>query len=190
MSSLANLKEYAYTYADYKDWELKPGERFELIDGEAYEMAAPSAYHQSISVELSAQFQVFFRDKPCKVYPAPYDVRLFYAEDDSDDVVVEPDLSVVCGKEKRGKEACHGAPDFVAEILSPGNTVLEMQQKLALYKEAGVREYWILDPLTKTVQVFHFDKQSIMPQTFHEKDKAGVGIFPGLVINLEQVFKE
>jgi Uma2 family endonuclease len=177
-----------FTYADYKEWELAVGERYELIRGTAYAMAAPSWYHQSISVELTTQFHTFFRGKPCKVFSAPFDVRLFYQEDGRDDTVVQPDLSVVCGAEKRGKEGCRGAPDFVAEMLSPGNTAEEMQRKLLLYKEAGVREYWIVDPVTKSVQKISFENAGI--GFFRETDKATIDIFPGLEIDLALVFKE
>jgi len=94
-----------WTYADYKDWELKPGERYEIIYGEAYAMSAPNAYHQTILTELLKQIAVFLTGRECKVYPAPYDVRLFYEEDPdgedvgSDDTVVQPDISVVCDGE-------------------------------------------------------------------------------------------
>ncbi|MDR0561449.1 MAG: Uma2 family endonuclease, partial [Spirochaetaceae bacterium] len=135
-----------FTYADYKSWDTVPGERYELICGSAYAMSAPSAYHQSILMELSKQIAVYLTGKPCKVYPAPYDVRLFYQEDEQDDTVVQPDITIVCDAEKRGKEGCRGAPDFAAEILSPANTAAEMRRKFALYREAGVKEYWELDP--------------------------------------------
>ena len=111
-----------FNYYDYKNWELKEGERWELIYGEAFAMSAPDARHQEILMALSSQFHTFMRGKPCKVYPAPYDVRLFYEKDESDDTVVQPDISIVCGEEKRGKEGCRGAPDLVVEILSPSNT--------------------------------------------------------------------
>ncbi|MFP3091576.1 Uma2 family endonuclease, partial [Treponema sp. TIM-1] len=77
-----------FTYADYKAWELDEGERFELINGIAYAQAAPNDFHQAVLAELTAQLVVYLRGKPCKVRPAPYDVRLFYAEDESDDTVV------------------------------------------------------------------------------------------------------
>jgi Uma2 family endonuclease len=105
-----------FTYKDYKEWELAQGERFELIYGEAYAMAAPSAYHQTILAELIVQFGGYLRGKPCKVYPAPFDVRLFYEEDDGDDTVVQPDLSVVCDPQKQGKEGCRGAPDLEIDL--------------------------------------------------------------------------
>jgi Uma2 family endonuclease len=179
-----------YTYADYKDWELAPGERYEIIHGEAYAMAAPNAYHQTILVELTRQAANFFFGKPCRVYSAPFDVRLFYEEDESDDTVVQPDLSVVCDEKKRGKEGCHGAPDLVVEILSPSNTAIEMERKFNLYREAGVREYWVVDPENKRVKSYIFRDGQIFTRTFGQKEKAPMEIFSGFEIELEPVFTE
>ncbi|MCL2139012.1 MAG: Uma2 family endonuclease, partial [Treponema sp.] len=179
----ALLKENTYdnwTYADYKAWELKPGERYEIIDGEAFAMSAPNAYHQSILTELLKQIANFLTGKECKVYPAPYDVRLFYEEDESDDTVVQPDISVVCDKEKRGKEGCRGAPDFVAEILSPSNTAIEMQRKFNVYRDAGVREYWVLDTENKTLTVYLFEDEKAISRSYGEKESVPVAVLEGL----------
>jgi Uma2 family endonuclease len=190
MTSTALKDDQLFTYADYKEWELAPGERFELIYGEAYAMSAPNAYHQSILMELGRQFANYLAGKPCKVYPAPYDVRLFYAEDESDDTVVQPDSTVICDEKKRGAEGCRGAPDFVAEILSPSNSAIEMERKFGLYREAGVLEYWVIDPEHKTVYAYRFKDGTIFPQTFRREDAAKVGIFRDLAIVLEPVFAE
>jgi Uma2 family endonuclease len=181
-----------FTYADYKEWELAQGqgERYELIYGEAYAMAAPNAYHQTILTELIVQFVQYFRGKPCKVYPAPFDVRLFYDEDESDDTVVQPDLSVVCDEEKRGKEGCHGAPDLVVEILSPSNTAIEMERKFNLYRDAGVREYWVIDPEHKGIHSHIFRAGEIITRAFGSEGKAPVEIFKALEIDLAPVFAE
>ena len=177
-----------WTYADYKAWELKPGERYEIINGEAYAMSAPNAAHQEMLIELGRQFANFLVGKPCKVYPAPYDVRLFYEEDESDDTVVQPDLSVVCDENKRGKEGCRGAPDLVAEILSPSNTAFEMQRKFNVYREAGVREYWVLDNEEKTLTVYLFNGDTMISRTYGENDSAPVAVLDGLSIELRSVF--
>jgi Uma2 family endonuclease len=179
-----------WTYADYKEWELKPRERYEIIHGEAYAMSAPNSHHQSMLVELVRQFANFLIGKKCKVYPAPFDVRLFYEEDESDDTVVQPDISVICEKEKRGKEGCRGAPDLVGEILSPSNTAIEMQRKFNVYREAGVREYWVLDNEDKTLTVYLFDGEKTISRTYGEKDLAPVTVLKGLFIELEPVFAE
>jgi len=179
-----------YTYADYKDWDLAEHERYELIYGEAYAISTPNEYHQLILMELLKQIAVYLTGKPCKVYPAPFDVRLFYAEDESDDTVVQPDITVICDRNKRGHEGCRGAPDLVVEILSPANRAIEKQRKFQLYQEAGVREYWVLDPEHKTLQVYNFKDNVIFPKTYRSTDTAKVGIFPDLEIALEPVFAE
>jgi len=177
-----------WTYADYKAWELKPRERYEIIYGEAYAMAAPNTAHQEMVMELSRQFANFLVGKPCKVYPAAFDVRLFYEEDESDDTVVQPDITVICDSKKRGPEGCRGAPDLVAEILSPSNTAIEMQRKFNLYRTAGVREYWVLDGEAKTLTVYLFDNENVISRTYGEKDAAPVSVLNGLSIGLESVF--
>jgi Uma2 family endonuclease len=192
-----------FTYGDYKSWELKPGERFELIYGEAYAMAAPSYYHQMILMELAGQIRDYLKGKPCKVVPAPFDVRLFYEEDESDDTVVQPDVVVVCDRKKRGPEGCRGAPDLAVEILSPANTASEMERKFELYRAAGVREYWVLDPQEKALYAYRFEDGStgdgaiegdtiedIHARVYRAPGSAPVGIFPGLEIDLESVFEE
>jgi len=179
-----------WTYADYKAWELKPRERYEIIHGVAYAMAAPNAFHQSMQVELVRQFANFLVGKKCKVYSAPYDVRLFYEEDESDDTVVQPDLSVICDEKKRGKEGCRGAPDLVVEILSPSNTAIEMQRKFRVYREAGVAEYWVLESEHKTLTVHLFEGEKIITRLYRENDTVPVATLEGLSIELAPVFVE
>ena len=191
MSNAALLeKEPFYTYADYKAWEFGPGKRYELIDGVAYAMVAPNAYHQAISMALSATFYNFLVGKPCKVYPAPYDVRLFYEENESDDTVVQPDISVVCDSRKRGPEGCRGAPELVVEIVSPANSVGEMARKFELYRHAGVCEYWVVYPETKSVHVHHVENGLITTWVYGVNATIKVKSLPGLEIDLELVFVE
>jgi len=184
------LEEEKFTYADYKAWELKPGERFELINGVAYAMAAPNTSHQLIVSILTGEFYVFLKGKTCKVFPAPFDVRLFYEEDDSDDTVVQPDLVVICDPKKIGEEGCRGAPDLVVEILSPSNTAIEMERKLLLYKKAGVREYWIVDPKDKHISIYRLQDGEYSYRICHTQDTAKPGVVPGLEIPLSTIFAE
>jgi Uma2 family endonuclease len=183
-------EETFFTYADYKEWELDEGERFEIIYGEAYAMSAPNTQHQEILGAIFNLFYNYLRGKPCKVYPSPFDVRLFYRADESDDTVVQPDITVICDEKKRGYEGCRGAPDLVIEILSPSNTAIEMERKLKLYMEAGVREYWVVDPENKGLMVYQFRNKSIAAASYKNNDIVPVSIFPGLEITLEQVFAE
>jgi Uma2 family endonuclease len=204
MGALPKEKRH-FTYADYKEWELAEGERYEVIYGEAYAMAAPNTRHQEILGAIFNQFYNYLQGKPCRVYPAPFDVRLFYEEDESDDTVVQPDITVICDEKKRGYEGCRGAPDLVIEILSPSNTAIEMERKLKLYQNAGIREYWIVDPENNGVTVYWFQVPRPSPKgvepevrgsplagaifhTYKSADKVPVALFPGLNIKLEQVF--
>ena len=183
--ALAYKTDQKWTYADYKAWELKPDERFELIEGLAYAMSAPNTEHQLILSTLHGEFYNFLKGKKCKVIPAPFDVRLSYEKDESDDTVVQPDLVVVCDPAKLGKEGCRGAPDLVIEILSPSNTVVEMHRKMKLYRDAGVREYWVIDPEEKLVEVYIL--KGVWYETFilRAGDTLKSALFPGLEIPLE-----
>ena len=189
MGALPKEEPY-FTYADYKEWELGVGERFELIYGEAFAMAGANERHQAILGGLFNQFYNYLEGKPCKVYPAPFDVRLFYEEDESDDTVVQPDIVVIGDGKKRGNEGCRGAPDLVVEILSPSNTAIEMERKLKLYRQAGVREYWIVDPENSGLTVYCFKDGAILTNAYGSADTVRVSIFPDLDITLEQVFAE
>jgi Uma2 family endonuclease len=190
MSDALVIEERLWTYRDYREWDLKEGERYEVIYGIAYAMSAPNAYHQSIQAALTAKFYNFLEGKPCKVYPAPFDVRLFYEEDESDDTVVQPDLTVICDEKKRGGEGCRGAPDLVAEILSPSNTVIEMERKFDLYRVAGVKEYWVVAPEEKVIHVHRFRENGMSTLVYEAGDTVQSGILPGLGIPLKQIFAE
>ncbi|MCL2192968.1 MAG: Uma2 family endonuclease [Treponema sp.] len=180
-----------FTYADYKTWELKEGERHELIRGEAFAMASPNRRHQTISREMCGQLYNYLNGKTCQMFAAPFDVRLFYDEEEGedDDTVVQPDIMVVCDEGKIGDEGIRGAPDLVIEILSPSNTVFEMSEKRALYEDAGVREYWVVNPKDNEVTVHclrnggFFDRK-----TYESADTIPVDVLPGLGIDLERVF--
>jgi Uma2 family endonuclease len=181
-------EERRFTYADYKAWELDEGERFELIRGKACAMVTPNDFHQAILVELVLQIANYLRGKPCKVRPAPYDVRPFYAEDESDDTVVQPDISVICDESRRGSEGCRGAPDLVVEILSPSNSGEECVRKFNLYLEAGVREYWIVAPESKTVQAFVLRNGAYEGTVYPANAALPSAVLEGLSITLADVF--
>jgi len=189
MGALPLLKEKRrFTYADYKEWELDEGERFELINGEAFAMSGPNTRHQVILRELFGQLYNYLKGKPCQVFVAPYDVRLFYEEDESDDTVVQPDIMVICDKTKIAEEGCRGAPDLVIEILSPSNTALEMERKRSLYRKAGVREYWVVDSRDNRITVYCFKDGATFTNTYEASDTIPVDVFSPFSITLEQVF--
>jgi Uma2 family endonuclease len=179
-------KDARYTYADYATWP--EDERWELIDGVPYAMATPSVIHQRISRKLMNQLSNWLEGKPCEPFAAPFAVRL--NADKGDDTVVEPDISVVCDKSKLADgKSCVGAPDLVIEILSPSTSRHDRLTKYNLYRAAGVREYWIVDPTDKIVTVSHFEK-GVDAAPYGETDEAPVGVLPGCVIDLSAVFAE
>lgn len=172
-----------YTYADYCTWD--DSERWELINGVPYAMSpAPSQVHQEISGELFGQLREYLKGKPCKVFHAPFDVRLNAT--DEDNTVVQPDLLVVCDSSKLDGKSCKGAPDLVIEILSPSTAQTDRITKLNKYQQASVREYWIVDPESKTIQVCFFECGTVKGYT--DSDIAPVGVLPGCEINLHDVF--
>ena len=175
-----------YTYADYCTWD--DDERWELIDGVPYAMSpAPSPAHQTVSSNIHYQLFNFLKGKPCKLFPAPFDVRL-NAAGDFDDDVVQPDIVVVCDRSKIDNKGCNGVPDMVIEILSPSTAKHDKVLKFNTYKRAGVREYWIVDPDYKTVQVYILENGRYFIRSYAETDMIPVHVLEGCVISLPDVF--
>jgi Uma2 family endonuclease len=180
-------KNEHYTYADYCTWDDEC--RWELINGAAYAMCpAPSYEHQQISVKLTVLLGTFLNGKPYKLFHAPFDVRL--NADDEDDTVVQPDLVVICDRSKINKNGCRGVPDFIIEILSPSTARHDRWLKYNLYKNAGVREFWIVDPDTKTVSVNVLKDGDYIGKAYGDTDTAPVSVLPGCEINLTGVFAD
>ena len=189
--ALPARKQY-YTFADALEWG--EDERVEIIDGEVVMMAPPLREHQRILMALSRQIANFLDGKRCEVYPAPFGVRPFEEEGDRPeevDTMVEPDITVVCDPEKLDKYGCKGAPDFIIEILSPSTRRMDLSVKYRLYQRAGVREYWIVDPDTKTVQVFRLeDGRYDAPDVYTAGAVVPCGIWEGFGIDLTTIFTE
>jgi len=175
-----------YTYADYATWPDHP--RYELIEGEAIKMEAPSQAHQGMLVELVTQFRTFLRGKKCKVYAAPFDVRLNHKT--LDNTVVQPDLLVVCDMDKLNGKHCLGAPDMVLEILSPSTTRKDQFVKFHIYQKAGVKEFWILDPLRRTTIVYVLQNNVYTAMHYSDVETIPVHVLEGCEINLAEVFAE
>jgi Uma2 family endonuclease len=149
-----------FTYGDYLKWP--DDERWELIEGIPFDMSpAPSPYHQEILLNLSYEIKKYLKDKICKIYVAPFDVRLPEKNQSDEEIltVVQPDISVICDPAKLDKRGCKGAPDFIVEILSPHTAVKDMKYKLILYERHGVPEYWIVQPDGKVVMVHKLNEQ-------------------------------
>lgn len=145
-----------YTYADYLQWKYE--ERLELIRGRIYKMSpAPTSTHQQVSTKISGELYIFLKGKHCRLYAAPFDVRLPVKNRKKDNevtTVVQPDICAICDESKIDSRGCCGAPDLIIEILSPGNTKKEVRIKYELYEEAGVKEYWLVNPVEENLVVF------------------------------------
>ena len=181
-----------YSYADCLTWDEK--DRIEIIDGEAYMMSPPNLAHQRISRKLSRQIDEFLDGKTCELFYAPFGVRLFEKDGDRPedvDTLVEPDLSVICDKNKLDDAGCKGAPDFIIEIMSPSNRRHDKVTKLNLYQRAGVREYWIVSPEMQTIEVFLLEDGFLKPKEFYGRDdQAKVTVLEGCQVDLSKVFEE
>jgi len=175
-----------YTYSDYLHWD--DDKRRELIDGVPYLMSAPNRMHQEISRNLLGQFIPILKGKKCKVYHAPFDVRL--NADTLDNTVVQPDLLIVCDKAKLDDAGCKGAPDMVVEILSPSTSRYDRILKFKTYLKSGIREYWIIDPDTNTLAVHILKDDNYIIRPYAAEDTVPVHILEGCAINLSEVFEE
>jgi Uma2 family endonuclease len=190
----ARKKQQTYSYADYLTWD--DNERWELIDGVAYNMSpAPTTKHQLISFELSAQIRNFL-DKseiPCSAFHAPFDVRFPEGAQDDDQIinVVQPDIVVVCDSDKLDEKGCQGAPDFIVEILSPSTSYKDHVIKRALYEKNRVKEYWIIDPSNNLITVYQLGESGYgKPSIYAGKGRLAVRSLLGLEIDLDKVLKK
>lgn len=174
---MALKKEAWKTVADIE--ALPEGTRAELIDGVIYDMASPSSVHQELVSFLNGTIWNYIHSKggKCKVFPAPYDVQL----DEDDYTLVQPDISVICDRDKIRKSRCVGSPDWIIEIVSPATKGRDYLYKLNKYQLAGVREYWIVDPLKKKVIAYDFQSEDV--STYDFCDTIPSSIYPDLGID-------
>lgn len=184
-----------YTYADYLTWQFE--ERVELIKGKLFRMSpAPNRRHQRIAGDLHRNIATYLVGNPCQVYFAPFDVRLLDSKKSkkaNKDIysVVQPDICVICDTSKLDDRGCIGAPDWIIEILSPGNSRKELNEKFRLYEENGVQEYWIVHPNDQTLAVFELQQDKYqLRKLYSSEEEVAVGIFSDLVLDLQEVFRE
>ena len=174
-----------YTYGDYLTW---PDDvRYELIDGVAYLMApAPTLEHQDIAGEIYYQLRQQLEGKPCRPYIAPVDVRLPKRNeaDEAIDTVVQPDVIVVCDQGKLDRRGVRGAPDFVVEVLSPSTAFHDHKRKREVYERAGVKEYWLVDPVERTIHIYRLDENGRYgkPDVREMKGETPIGVLGEVVI--------
>jgi len=179
-----------YSYADYFKWQFE--ERVELIKGRIFKMSpAPNFAHQVLVGEIYGIFRNFLKRQPCRVFVAPFDVRLprISNEDSQIFTVLQPDVCVVCDPSKYDTKGCIGAPDIVVEVLSPGNNAKELKNKYDAYEEAGVKEYWIVSPQNNTFLVnILTDGHYITSRPMTSGDIVTTAILPGFELDLKELF--
>ena len=178
----ALAQEKIYTIDDI--YALPDGERAELIDGQLYNMAPPNIRHQRILSFLHLEIGNHIRANKgtCEVFPAPFAVFPFA----DDKKYLEPDISVICDRDKLDDHGCNGAPDWIIEIVSPGSRVMDYYTKLSLYREAGVREYWIVDAVKQTILVYDME-QAAAPVIYSFTDTIKANIYDNLEIDFSEM---
>ena len=174
------------TYTTDYIYSLPEGQRAELIDGQIYDMAPPSRIHQKLVMEMSGSIREYIRDNGggCEVYPAPFAV--FLNADDKN--YVEPDISVICDSSKLDDRGCNGAPDWIIEVASPGTSALDYGVKLFKYRTAGVREYWIINPMKNSVMVYDLEHNTKTNQ-YNFDDLISASIYKDLNIRIADLLK-
>ena len=198
MSSAYELEDDDFTYEDIL--KLDDGVRAEIIDGVLYMMSPPGASHQRILMRLANIFYNFLEGKTCEAFIAPFGVRLFPKPDKSDRTYLEPDLIVVCDPKKISEEGCEGAPDLIIEVLSPSNRRRGLLEKYNLYLKAKVKEYWVIYPKERVVEVNLYKNDRYFAQDYgfnepgiKERDRVPetipVSVLPGFEINVKDIFK-
>lgn len=184
----------SYTYADYLTWNFQ--ERLEILKGKIFKMSpAPSRKHQRISLELTGAFYNYFKKTTCNIYVAPFDVRLINFKKSTSDkeitTVFQPDICVICDKQKLDDRGCIGAPDLIIEILSPGNYRKEMDIKFDLYEENGVKEYWIVEPLQKSILIYTLQNDKYIGlKPITEEGLVHSPLFPEMTFNVSEIFAD
>ena len=171
-----------YTSEDY--WNLPDGERAELIDGQLYAMPPPNRIHQRLIAQLTKAIGAYIdsHEGDCEVYPAPFAVDL----EANDRTWVEPDISVICDKNKLTDRGCTGSPDWIIEIVSPSSQKMDYQKKFFKYRTAGVREYWIVNPMKQSIMIYDLEHEEKTGQ-YSFDDILQVNIYKDLTIRISDL---
>jgi Uma2 family endonuclease len=189
---LPKLKNERYNYSDYLSWN--DDKRWEIIDGFVYDMSpAPNTKHQLLLIAISSAFYKKYQNKKCNVFPAPFDVRLSKpgASDEEVENILQPDISVICNPMILDERGAKGAPDLVIEILSESTIKKDFGIKLLLYQKYGVKEYWIVDPIADTVNVYFLNENGLFDliKIYEANEILKPCIFSELEINLTEIFE-
>ena len=197
MATISNISQLdpnaIYTYSDYLKWQFD--EMVELIKGKVFSMSpAPRTKHQLVSANLFFEIFSYFRKKKCRVFEAPFDVRLANSKERKDKTgkiysVVQPDICVICDETKLDEYGCNGSPDWVIEIASTSTIKRDFNDKFNLYQESGVKEYWIILPDSHVVHTYFLIDQVYQLQGIHEK--TGIipsSLYPDFSVMTEDIF--
>lgn len=180
-----------YSYADYLTWQF--GEMVELIKGKIFKMSpTPKVSHQKISANISNRFYNFLHKKPCSVYYAPFDVRLPIKNAKNDTyTVVQPDICIICDQGKIDENGCNGSPDLIVEILSQSTKRKDLKDKYEAYEESGVKEYWVVYPSEKVLEIFVLENEKYQPKgKYFEGDIVSPSFMPDFKLELTEVFED
>ncbi|MEN9488237.1 MAG: hypothetical protein RL494_502 [Bacteroidota bacterium] len=177
-----------YSYSDYLMFRFQ--ERVEIIKGHILKMSpAPSSNHQTVSQNLNFKIYSYFTNQSCRVFVAPFDVRLPVKSAKKNTTVVQPDLCVICDEKKIDARGCNGAPDLIVEILSPKNSKHDVETKFNLYQESGVNEYWIVQIEQRIVLVYTLkNEEYIGSKPFGEGEFIKSPLFPEMKIAVDAIF--
>ncbi|MCL6260757.1 Uma2 family endonuclease [Aquiflexum sp. TKW24L] len=182
-----------YSYADYLTWQLD--EMVEIIKGKVFKLAAaaPRRIHQEVTLKVARKLADFLDQKPCKIFVAPFDVRIPVKSKRNEDIytVVQPDICVVCDRSKLDDAGCIGAPDLIIEILSPGSNRKELKYKYEVYEESGVKEYWVIHPNEQTLLIYTLTEEKYVPsRLFSPGDIVSSACIEGFSLDLEEIFQD
>lgn len=178
-----------YTYTDYLSWKFK--ERVELIKGKIFRMTpAPSTNHQKVSMDISVRLYQFLDKTKCRIFSAPFDVRLKKLNEKETYTVVQPDIVVICDSSKLDEKGCVGAPDPIVEILSPSTSKKDLNDKFSLYEENGVQEYWIVELNDEFVLVYDLNEKGKYTgrKPFTKDMSVSSNVIEGFQLDLSELF--
>ncbi|AET68246.1 prevent-host-death family protein [Desulfosporosinus orientis DSM 765] len=183
-------REGRVSYEEFLELVEASEQRFELIDGVIYNLASPSYEHQYAVNEIHGTFYNWFKNNNCIPLTAPFDITLFKAEDNI--CIVQPDIIVICDRDKMDKKGKYqGVPTLVVEVLSPSTRSKDTLKKLELYKQCGIKEYWMVDPKNNLVHIYILDKKEITDSFAFQKgahEYVESAYFKGLKVALTDMF--
>ena len=178
------------TYDEFVSIDKNTTELLEYIDGIVYNQASPSKTHQIVALNIATEFNIFFRNKECKPFIAPFDIVLKNQQEQYPKKVI-PDISIICDKTGLSDVNYTGVPTLIVEILSPSNESHDLVTKMNLYQQFGVNEYWIVNPKIKSVSIYKTNEESFYEQfgVYKNEEEFESATFEGLKINLREIFE-